>query len=81
MTSKEFRRGCDAAAVSIPDIAEATGLSRSTVAHFSRGLPVSPASERKLSRAVEAALRARARELQRLGVIPKPVATEAPTAA
>jgi transcriptional regulator with XRE-family HTH domain len=71
-----------ASGLTIDELADESGLSRPTIKAALRGMRLRPENERKVVRAIEKALRARARELQRLGVIPKPTpATEAPTAA
>ena len=73
-----------ASGLTIDQLADEAGLSRMTVKSALRGMRLRPENERKIERALDKALRARARELQRLGVIeraPKKTTSEAPTAA
>jgi AcrR family transcriptional regulator len=70
--------------LTIDQLAEEAGLSRMTVKSALRGMRLRPENERRVERAIEKALRARARELQRLGVIEKPkkaATVEAPSGA
>jgi lambda repressor-like predicted transcriptional regulator len=62
-----------ASGLTIDQLADEASLSRMTVKSALRGMRLLPENERKIVRAIEKALRARARELQRLGVIEKSV--------